>query len=118
MAISPLGIVFDARNVPALAEFWHQATGFEIVDSGERATRLAPKGTNLRYILIQKVPEEKTTKNSCHVDFETDDREADVERLVSAGAIKVADHSGGRFKWTVLQDPEGNEFCIGSEIGE
>ncbi len=47
MAISPLGIVFDARNVPALAEFWHQATGFEIVDSGERATRLAPKGTNL-----------------------------------------------------------------------
>ena len=74
--------------------------------------------SDLRYILIQKVPEEKTTKNSCHVDFETDDREADVERLVSAGAIKVADHSGGRFKWTVLQDPEGNEFCIGSEIGE
>ena len=118
MTIRPLGIVFDTRNVPALAEFWRQATGYEITDSGEWSAHLAPEGTNLRYILIQKVPEEKTTKNSCHVDFETDDREADVERLVSAGAIKVADHSGGRFKWTVLQDPEGNEFCIGSEIGE
>ncbi len=118
MAIRPLGIVFDTRDVPALAEFWRQATGYEITDSGDQYAHLAPRGTNLKYILVQKVPEEKSSKNLCHVDFETDDRDADVERLVSAGAIKVADHSGGGYNWTVLQDPEGNEFCIGLEIGE
>ena len=118
MAIKPLGIVFDARNVPALAEFWRQATGYEITELGERYAHLAPQGTGFRHLLIQLVPEEKTAKNLCHLDFESDDREADVERLVSVGATRVADHSEGGFNWTVLQDPEGNEFCIGTEIGE
>jgi hypothetical protein len=52
------------------------------------------------------VPEPKTVKNRIHLDFDTDD----VSALVAAGAtlIRPRDDEIG---WTVLADPEGNEFC-------
>ena len=112
MTLRPKGIVFDADNVPALAEFWHRATGYEVQDSGTWFAHLIPTGIALRHIFIIKVPEGKTAKNRCHIDFDTDDRVAEVERLVSVGATKVADQMLHGFTWTVLQDPEGNEFCV------
>ncbi len=112
MTIRPKGIVFDADDVPALAEFWHRATGYEVKDSGRWFAHLIPEGIALKHILIIKVPEGKTAKNRCHIDFDTDDRVAEVERLVSVGATKVADHTLHGFTWTVMQDPEGNEFCV------
>ena len=118
MTVKPRGIVFDADDVPALAEFWHQATEYEVKTSGEGFAQLVPKGIGLRHIFVFKTPEGKTGKNRCHIDFETDDRETEVERLVSAGAMKVADHMREGFKWTVMQDPEGNEFCVASQGGE
>ena len=118
MTVRPSGIVFDADDVPALAEFWRQATEYEVKTSGELFAHLVPQGIDLKHIFVFKVPEGKTAKNRCHIDFETDDREAEVERLVSAGAMKVADHMREGFNWTVLQDPEGNEFCVSSQTGK
>ena len=115
MTIRPKGIVFDADDVPALAEFWHRATGYEVKDSGRWFAHLIPEGIALKHIIIIKVPEGKTAKNRCHIDFDTDDRVAEVERLVSVGATKVADHTLHGFTWTVMQDPEGNEFCVSDE---
>lgn len=118
MTVKLKGITFDAGDVPALAEFWHRATGYDIRDSGEWFAHLIPQGIGLDHLFIAKVPEGKTAKNRCHIDFETDNRDAEVERLVSAGATKVADHAFEEFKWTVMQDPEGNEFCVSSQSGE
>ena len=112
MTLKPKGIIFDADNVPALADFWHGATGYETKSSNRWFGHLIPEGVGLKHIFIIKVPEGKTAKNRCHVDFESDDRTAEVERLVSAGATKVADHTLHGFTWTVMQDPEGNEFCV------
>ena len=99
---------------PPLAEFWHRATGYEVTSAGKWFAHLIPEGIalGLKHIFIIKVPEGKTAKNRCHIDFDTDDRVAEVERLVSAGATKVADHTLHGFTWTVMQDPEGNEFCV------
>ena len=36
-----------------------------------------------------------------------------VERLVALGASVVEEHQIPGFAWTVLRDPEGNEFCVG-----
>ena len=112
MTLRPKGIVFDADNVPTLAEFWSLATGYEVMSSGKRFAHLIPEGVGLKHIFIIKVPEGKTAKNRCHIDFDTDDRTAEVEHLVSAGATKVADHTLHGFTWTVMQDPGGNEFCV------
>ena len=61
---------------------------------------------------LQKVPEERAGKNRVHVDWHSDDREAEVERLVKLGATVRAEESVPGLTWTVLADPEGNEFCV------
>ncbi|MGW1404671.1 VOC family protein [Streptomyces sp. NPDC002403] len=67
-----------------------------------------------RRLLFQRVPETKTVKNRFHLDVHAgpERREAEVERLVGLGATvlrEVAEQGGS---WTVLTDPEGNEFCV------
>jgi len=50
-----------------------------------------------------------------HVDLVDPDPSA-VERLVNLGASKVVNtKSGGLHRWTVMQDPEGNEFCVAAK---
>jgi hypothetical protein len=64
---------------------------------------------------FEKVPESKTSKNRVHLDL-IDSDEGAVRRIVMLGATIVAEHAveGGDHQWTVLQDPEGNEFCVSS----
>lgn len=70
-------------------------------------------GTDRR-ILFQAVPEPKTVKNRVHLDLIVGPErlEAEVERLVALGAsvVGVSDGEGGR--WTLMTDPEGNEFDV------
>jgi hypothetical protein len=56
----------------------------------------------------QQVPEPKTVKNRLHLDVAAADRTAEVQRLVSLGA-SVGREFG---TWTLMHDPEGNEFCV------
>ena len=57
------------------------------------------------------MPERKSVKNRLHLDFVPDDQDAEVARLLGAGASRV-DVGQGEQSWVVLADPEGNEFCI------
>ena len=67
-----------------------------------------------RRILFQAVPEEKTVKNRVHLDLLVgpEAHDAEVERVVALGATVVSVHDGDEGKWTLLNDPEGNEFDI------
>ena len=83
-----------------------------------------PEGTRPR-VFFQKVPEPKTAKNRVHLDvraapgLEGDERmavlESECDRLVALGATRVQRSepappmSAG---FIVMQDPEGNEFCL------
>ena len=58
------------------------------------------------------MPEPKIVKNRAHVDWDAGDLEAEVERLVALGGSVVAHHNLGDFRWTIVADPEGNEFCV------
>ncbi|GAA0669494.1 VOC family protein [Streptomyces thermocarboxydovorans] len=72
-------------------------------------------GTGLgRRLLFQRVPEKKTVKNRLHLDLHPGEgrRKAEVARLEELGASvqrQVREPSGA---WTVMLDPEGNEFCV------
>ena len=62
-------------------------------------------------LFFQEVPERRTSKNRLHLDIEVSDRLAEVERLTASGATVI-----GHFDtWTVLQDPEENEFCLSDQ---
>ena len=75
-------------------------------------------------VFFQRVPEPKQVKNRVHLDLnvggglDADPAEkrariaAEAERLVAAGAARQAEFDEGREYWLVMQDPEGNEFCI------
>lgn len=82
-----------------------------------------PEGKGPR-IFFQKVPEGKATKNRVHLDINIGDRDIvpderrnrvdeHVAYLQSIGAtlIKPGSEVHGEY-WVVLQDPEGNEFCV------
>jgi hypothetical protein len=67
-----------------------------------------------RRILFQAVPEAKTVKNRVHLDLLVgpEEHDAEVERVVALGASVVSVHDGPDGRWTLLVDPEGNEFDV------
>jgi catechol 2,3-dioxygenase-like lactoylglutathione lyase family enzyme len=120
-------LVVDCRDPRRLAEFWCRVLGYEIVDetpggsveiAGEEQTADAMRrGIVPPTIIFIAVPEEKMVKNRLHIDLRPVDRtrEEEVERIVALGARHV-DIGQGEQTWTVLADPEGNEFCILREL--
>jgi predicted enzyme related to lactoylglutathione lyase len=59
---------------------------------------------------FQRVAEAKVTKNRVHLDLLVDNRDAEVSRLVALGGMEAQTFRDGA--WTVMTDPEGNEFCL------
>jgi len=105
-------VTFDCADPRRLAEFWRQATGGEIgEDWGEFVTVRTP-GLGVEHLAFGRVGEIKAGKNRVHLDFAADDRHAEVARLQRLGATSLAEHEVPGLRWTVLADPEGNEFCV------
>jgi len=116
MKLNMGGITIDCAEPRALAEFWMKALDLEIAFDAEGwfVQLRSPANPAQPYLGLQKVPEPRPGKNRVHIDFSTDDREGEVERLVALGATRVDEQSVPGLTWTVLRDPEGNEFCVGS----
>ena len=104
-------------------EAWALANDLPREDWDNYASRVDPDGAGPR-LFFQRVPEPKTAKNRVHLDLDVsggrgtplEDRRrkvADaVERAVAAGATRVKAYDEAGQHWVVLQDPEGNEFCL------
>jgi hypothetical protein len=63
-------------------------------------------------VLLQRTDDEKVSKERMHLGLETDDIEAEVQRLETLGATRY-DHQQERgFDFWVMRDPWGNKFCV------
>ncbi len=110
-------ISFDAHDAYAQASWWDQVLeDFTLADEdspGDEECGL--EGDHGQAVLFLQVPEGKTVKNRVHLCLVAGDggRDAEVARLLEFGARVHDDRRtpDGR-GWVVLQDPEGNEFCI------
>jgi catechol 2,3-dioxygenase-like lactoylglutathione lyase family enzyme len=138
-------ITFDCADPAGLSAFWAEALGYQVQDPPEgfesweqalEAFGVPPERRNDASAVVdtegsgprlffQRVPEGKQAKNRVHLDvraapgLEADARmvalEAEAERLVSHGAIRLERHEpapplgAGHI---VMADPEGNEFCL------
>ncbi len=67
---------------------------------------------------IALVAEMKAANNRVHLDLVADDRPAEVARLQQLGATVPAAHELPGLAWTVLADPDGNEFCVAEKAVE
>jgi predicted enzyme related to lactoylglutathione lyase len=107
-------IVIDAHDLPGLARFWTQALGWPILSEREREVVIGPDVDAPVGICLMPVTDAKIVKNRVHLDLttEAEDREAEISRLLALGARRVDIGQTGAESWTVLADPEGNEFCV------
>jgi Glyoxalase-like domain len=95
-------LCLDARDPLLLGRFWAAALGLELeaLDDGDVVLRgPTPQHT----VWVNGVPEPKTVKNRMHLDVYA----GSIDELRALGATLVAEQP----RWTVMADPEGNEFC-------
>lgn len=106
-------VVFNTTDPDRLAEFWMGLLEVEIARrSGPWFIWLQPQHEGGISLAFQKVDDPTEGRRRLHLDSAVTDLEASVERALGLGATIVEEHSVGDFSWTVLADPEGNEFCL------
>lgn len=102
------GFIIDCNtdDLPAAAEFWGAALGMRVgVLPGEEGKyiHLGEPGDRL-HVEVQRV----SHPSRVHLDIETDDIEAEVQRLEALGATRVRKVK----TWWVMEAPTGQRFCV------
>ena len=122
MALRPVQVNIKALDHSKVGRFWAAALGWSAFSGASGVTTYVGPAGDLVWpdpvavgVDVVAVPEAKTTtKNRVHLDLATTSAAHQAElvaRLQALGATPA--HVGqGDVPWTVLADPEGNEFCL------
>jgi predicted enzyme related to lactoylglutathione lyase len=123
-------VTFSCVEPRELGRFWANALGWpdeeidesflqQLRDAGVGEPELTgfyvtrPLNGGRPRFLFQRREKSRPESHPIHLDFGTDDREEEVERLTAAGASVVETKVGTNITFTVMKDPEGNPFCVG-----
>jgi predicted enzyme related to lactoylglutathione lyase len=107
-------IVIDTIDPARIAPFWCALLGVrERGWFGDDYLMLTTDG-GAPPVAFQRVPEAKSVKNRLHVDLAVEDLDGAFAQIVALGGSAVSDilEMPGGYRWRVMADPEGNEFCI------
>lgn len=113
MTLSVGMITVDTTDPVHLGHWWADQMGGQVVAENEGFfVVVAFEGA--ASLGFQQVENPTRGKNRIHLDLIATDVDAEVSRLVGAGATKIGDREipGGGFSWVTLADPDGNEFCV------
>jgi hypothetical protein len=129
MSIQLACLAFDCADALAVAQFWSQALGRpldpgasnEFASIGFAARRDRDGWHRVERAdeptwIFARVPEPKAVKNRMHPDLSASDVELEIARLIGLGATRVADRDEYGYRWTLLTDPEGNEFDLAQAL--
>jgi hypothetical protein len=100
-------VVIDSADPDRIGGWWAERFGVEVQHGDEDDFCWIEGGPGMPWgMVFTRVPEPKTAKNRVHWDVW-----GDAAGLVAAGAtlLRAPDDE---IDWTVLADPEGNEFCV------
>ncbi|MGW5052504.1 VOC family protein [Actinokineospora sp. NPDC004072] len=116
MATRLVSVVVDAADFRGLAEFWSALLSWPLtfIDADEADVEPTPADGCPFELVFVPVADPKTAKNRVHLDLASANPEAHaatVTRAESLGARRI-DIGQGDVPWTVMADPEGNEFCV------
>lgn len=127
MALRWYSTVIDCKDVHAQADWWSATLGWRKIFEAEDEVVLIPAHATEEFVrdlpweqvgpglVFVPVREGKEVKNRLHIDLAphtSDDRDALIRELERRGATRVDVGQGPEVTWTVLADPEGNEFCV------
>ena len=105
-------VMIDCHDPEALFGFWSQITGIEVEHNWPDYLFSTKLPDNHIRLAFQRVPEDKVVKNRLHLDLSHEDPDALITKVIDLGGTRLKDHDIQGFHWTVMADPEGNEFCI------
>jgi catechol 2,3-dioxygenase-like lactoylglutathione lyase family enzyme len=106
-------IVIDCNDFDKMLAFWQQTLHYvpkEPAKSGWVILR-DPEGRSPN-ISLNLAPKKRVGRNRLHLDLYTDNREGEVERLLRIGATKHRQRYAPEDDFRVLEDPDGNLFCV------
>lgn len=127
MALRWYSVVVDCHDIAAQGRWWAEVLDWQVIFDEEDEFVIIPKHASMERLkslpwdevppglVFVKVPEGKSVKNRLHLDLaphSSDDREAEIARLLALGARRVDVGQSGTESWDVFEDPEGNEFCV------
>ena len=111
-------LTLDAHDPARQAAFWSRALGMAVVAGDDGAAKLYPTpgaAPGAPTIWLQPSPTPKCEKLRLHIDLRPlggATVDAEVDRLIELGARRADVGQSGSEDFTVLSDPEGNEFCV------
>lgn len=113
MASAVDSLTFDCADARRMVDFWAPALGYELDDIDEDGANIVDPSGRGWPLYFQVVPERKSVKNRLHLDLRPPESMAkEVERVKALGATEFRYVEEGGSFWTVMLDPEGNEFCV------
>jgi predicted enzyme related to lactoylglutathione lyase len=105
----------ECADPPALAEFYHQILGWDIILSEPGYTEISNGAARILFTRREGYEgpgwPESTAPKRYHLCMQTDDVARAVQRCLKLGARKPGFQPGGD-RWTVLTDPSGHPFCL------
>ena len=120
--------VIDTPDPRSLGGWWAEAIGWQKIYEADDEVVLVPgylqSEEEVREMPWEQVPpglvfvrvtDPKQVKNRIHLDLaphSDQDRDAEIARLEELGGTRVDIGQDSSASWTVLADPEGNEFCV------
>jgi predicted enzyme related to lactoylglutathione lyase len=118
-AIGRIGwVLIDTSDPEALAAFWREVLDVGVHEeigtspAGPQYIILEPTEAGAPKIGFQWVPESKVAKNRVHLDIPVDDVDKASEIVVSLGGSVEGAYEEDGYRWRVMLDPHGNEFCL------
>jgi catechol 2,3-dioxygenase-like lactoylglutathione lyase family enzyme len=118
MACRITELVLDCRDPDRLAEFWCAVLGYEVIGHEPDGLELGPPGSRFGEgpptLVLARTEHPRRGKLPLHLDVSPagGDQETELARLLALGARPADVGQDGSESWEVLQDPEGNEFCL------
>ncbi|EUA82700.1 glyoxalase-like domain protein [Mycobacteroides abscessus subsp. bolletii 103] len=110
--------MLDCRDPERLARFWCEVLDFVVLSREEDGSLEVGPGGGFGglqpTLFLSYSAEPQRGKSRLHIDVNPTDRDqdAELERLLRLGARPADIGQTGQEQWHVLQDPEGNEFCL------
>jgi hypothetical protein len=120
-------LVIDCHDIGAQARWWAETLDWVIDYEDDQEVAVVPRHARRGPVAAQDwlteppglvfvpVAEGKTVKNRLHIDLaphSAQHRGTEIEALLTRGATRVDIGQSTEVTWTVLADPEGNEFCV------
>jgi predicted enzyme related to lactoylglutathione lyase len=109
-------VCVNAKDMERAAEFWSAALGYrrpERIGADDHFAKLHDPAGAMPSVLLQRADEIPADPAPVHIDLYTSDRDRHIDRLVELGATRVENWPyPEQHDFVVLQDTEGNEFCV------